>query len=168
MDEALYACRFVQFTAAMLLFGTAAFRIYALAGSDDRAASNMLSRFDACFGQLLLIASVIALISAITLLQCQAAEMTGSSAAAMDLTAVGAVLLDTRFGRVWRWHLLLAAILVLVCLYRQPKRPVVLILSLGLEINQNYQMLGSACNAPTVRRFRSISGISSLTGRLSA
>ena len=132
MDEALYPCRFVHFTAAMLIFGTAAFRMYALAGSDSRAASNMLARFDSCFGQLLLIASAIALISAIALLQCQAAEMTGSSAAAVDWTAVGAVLLDTRFGRVWRWHLLLAALLVLVCLYRQPKRPVVLILSLGL------------------------------------
>ena len=123
---------FVQFAAAMLIFGTAAFRMYALAGSDSLAASNMLARFDPCFGQLLLIASAIALISAIALLQCQAAEMMGSSAAAVDLTAVGAVLLDTRFGRLWRWHLLLAALLVLVCLYRQPKRPVVLILSLGL------------------------------------
>jgi putative copper resistance protein D len=132
MDEALYVCRFVQFTAAMLIFGTAAFRIYALAGVDTGAASSILARFDACFGRLLLIASVIALISAIALLQCQAAEMTGLSAAAMDLTAVGAVLFETRFGRVWRWHLLVAAILVLVCLCRQPKRPVVLILSLGL------------------------------------
>jgi putative copper resistance protein D len=132
MDEALYVCRFVQFTTTMLIFGTAAFRIYALAGSDDRLASNMLARFDACFGQVLLISAVIALISAIALLHCQAAEMAGSSAAAMDLTAVGAVLFDTRFGRVWRWHLLLAALLVLACVYRKPKRPIVLILSLGL------------------------------------
>src|SRR3954462_2765216 len=132
MDEALYVCRFVQFTAAMLIFGTAAFRIYALAGGVTGAASSILARFDACFGKLLLIASVIALISAIALLQCQAAEKTGLSAAALDLTAFGAVLFDTRFGRVWRWHLLVAAILVLVCLCRQPKRPVLLILSLGL------------------------------------
>jgi putative copper resistance protein D len=131
MDEALHVCRFLQFTAAMLIFGTAAFRMYALAGSADRAASNILARFDACFGQLLLIASVIALISAIALLQCQAAAMTGSSAAVTDLTAVGAVLFDTRFGRVWRWHLLLAAMLAVVCLYRQPKRLVVLTFSLG-------------------------------------
>src|SRR5437764_12880930 len=108
MNEVLYACRFVQFTAAMLIFGTAAFRTYALAGSDDRLASTMLARFDARFGQVLLISAVIALISAIALLPCQAAEMAGSSAAAMDVTAVGAVLFDTRFGRVWRWHLLLA------------------------------------------------------------
>ena len=34
MNEVLYACRFVHFTAAMLIFGTAAFRIYALPGND--------------------------------------------------------------------------------------------------------------------------------------
>src|SRR3984893_934983 len=61
MDEALYACRFVQFTAAMLIFGTAAFRVYALAGSDAGAASIILSAFDACFGRVLLVASLVAL-----------------------------------------------------------------------------------------------------------
>jgi copper resistance protein D len=132
MDEALYACRFVQFTAAMLIFGTAAFRVYALAGSDTGAASIILSAFDACFGRVLLVASVIALISAIALVLCQAAEMAGSPSAAADYAAVSAVLLETRFGRVWRWHLLLAAILVLACLGRQLWRPVVLLLSLGL------------------------------------
>ena len=132
MDEALYACSFVQFTAAMLIFGTAAFRVYALAGSDTGAASIILSAFDACFGRVLLVASVIALISAIALVLCQAAEMAGSPSAAADYAAVSAVLLETRFGRVWRWHLLLAAILVLACLGRQLWRPVVLLLSLGL------------------------------------
>jgi putative copper resistance protein D len=58
--------------------------------------------------------------------------MAGSSAAAVDFAVVGAVLLETRFGRVWCWHLLLAAILVLACLGRHPRRPVVLVLSLGL------------------------------------
>ena len=132
MDEALYACRFVQFTAAMLIFGTAAFRVYALAGSDAGAASIILSAFDACFGRVLLVASLVALISAIALLLCQAAAMAGSPAATADVAAVSAVLLETRFGRVWCWHLLLAAILVLACLGRQLWRPVVLLLSLGL------------------------------------
>src|SRR5438874_1722602 len=132
MDEMLYACRFVQFTAAMLIFGTAAFRMYALAGSDAGAASIILSAFDACFGCVLLAASVIALISAIALLLCQTAAMAGSPAAAADVATVSAVLLETRFGRVWCWHLLLAAILVLACLNRQPRRPVILLLSLGL------------------------------------
>jgi putative copper resistance protein D len=131
MNEVLYACRFIQFTAAMLIFGTAAFRVYALTGGDSRAASGFLAGLDARFGSLLLIASLIALISAVALVFCQAAEMAGSPAAAVDLATVSAVLFDTRFGRVWSCHLLLAAILAFACLPRQPRRPAVLILSLG-------------------------------------
>jgi len=130
--EALYACRFVQFAAVMLLFGTAAFRVYALPGSTGRAAGNILARFDASFGQALLLASFVALVSTIALLLCQTAEMTGSFGSAMDFAALDAVLFDTRFGRVWCWHLLLAAMLVPACCYRQPRRPAVLILAFGL------------------------------------
>lgn len=132
MDEALYACRFVHFAAAMLLFGAAAFRVYALPGNPDRAAAKILARFDAFFGQVLLIASFVALVSGVALLICQTAEMTGSFAAAMNFAALDAVLFDTRFGRVWCWHLLLAAVLILACCYRQPRRPAVVILALGL------------------------------------
>jgi copper resistance protein D len=132
MDEALYACRFLQFTAEMLIFGTAAFRIYALVGSDSRTASSILAEFDAWVRHVVLAAALVALISAMALVLCQAAAMAGSPAAAVDFAAVSAVLLETRFGRVWCGHLLLAAILVLACLGRQPRRPVVLFLSLGL------------------------------------
>src|SRR6516164_3264238 len=112
MDEALYACRFVHFAAAMLLFGTAAFRVYALPGNTDRAGANILAKFDASFGQVLRIVSLVALFSAMALLLCQTAEMTGSFGGAIDFAALEAVLLDTRFGRVWCWHLLFAAMLV--------------------------------------------------------
>jgi putative copper resistance protein D len=132
MDEALYVCRFVQFTAAMLIFGTAAFRIYALAGVDAGAASSILARFDAYFRPMMLAAALFALISAIALVLCQAAAMAGSPAAAGDFATLSAVLSETRFGRVWCWHLLLAAMLVLACLHQRPRRPVVLILSTGL------------------------------------
>jgi putative copper resistance protein D len=132
MDEALYVCRFLQFTAAMLIFGTAAFRIYALAGSDAGGVSSILARFDAFFGPVMLAAALVALVSAIALVLCQAAAMAGSPAAAGDFATVNAVLFETRFGRVWCCHLLLAAMLVLACLHQRPRRPVVLILSLGL------------------------------------
>src|SRR5690349_16090065 len=132
MDEALYVCRFVQFTAAMLIFGTAAFRMYALAGVDAGAASSILARFDAYFRPMMLAAALFALISAIALVLCQAAAMAGSPAAAGDFATLSAVLSETRFGRVWCWHLLLAAMLVLACLHQRPRRPVVLILSTGL------------------------------------
>ena len=91
MDEALYACRFVQFTAAMLIFGTAAFRVYAFAGSDTRTASSILAGFDAWFGNVALAAAMVALISAVALLLSQAAAMAGSPAAAVDFAAVSAV-----------------------------------------------------------------------------
>src|ERR1700736_5914869 len=132
MDKMLYACRFVQFTAAMLIFGTAAFRVYAPADSDTRTPSSILAEFDAWFGNVALAAALVALISAIALVLCQAAAMAGSPAAAVDFGVVGAMLLETRFGRVWCWHLLLAAILVLACVGRHPRLPVVLFLSLGL------------------------------------
>src|SRR5947207_11282016 len=132
MDEALYACRFVQFTAALLIFGTASFRIYALASSDTRDAPSIITGFDAWCGRVMLATALVALISAMALVLCQAVAMAGSPAAAGDVAAVSAVLLETRFGRVWCWHLLFAAILVLVCLGRHPGRPAVLTLSLAL------------------------------------
>src|ERR1700730_14892886 len=132
MDEALYACRFVQFTAAMLIFGTASFRIYALAGSDIRTASSILAGFDAWFGHVALASALVALISAMSLVLCRPAANRDTETASIDFAAVTAVLLETRFGRVWCWHLLLAAILVLACLGPHPRQPVVLLLSLGL------------------------------------
>jgi copper resistance protein D len=132
MDEALCVCRFVQFTAAMLIFGTAAFRVYALSDGDPRAASSILARFDGCFGRVMLIGSLVALISGVALLLCQAAAMAGSAAAMIEFAAVGAVLFDTWFGRVWLLHLLLAAMLVGACLGRHPKWPTLALLSLAL------------------------------------
>jgi putative copper resistance protein D len=132
MDEVLYACRFVHFTAAMLIFGAGSFRLYALAGSNAPAPAIFLAAFDAWLGQVTGVAAILALVSALALLLAQSAAMAGSPAAAIDPATVEAVLLETRFGRVWCWHLLLAAILVLVCLSRHRSRPVVLILSLAL------------------------------------
>jgi putative copper resistance protein D len=132
MDESLFACRFVQFTAAIVVFGVAAFRVYALAGTESSAATGLLARFDARFDQVMLSAAMVAVISAMAFVFCQAATMAGSPAAAFDLTAAAAVLFDTRFGRVWCWHILIAAALVFGCLGRNPKRPVALLLSLAL------------------------------------
>jgi putative copper resistance protein D len=77
--------------------------------------------------------AIVALVSALALLLCQAAAMASSPAAAIDPVTVTAVLFETRFGRVWLWHLLLAILLVSVCL-GQPRgqQPIVLIFSLLL------------------------------------
>src|SRR5437660_1546151 len=115
----------------MLIFGAAAFRVYALTGSDIRTAPNILAEFDAWFGHVALAAALVALISAIALLLCQTAAMAGSPAAALDFATVSVVLFETHYGRVWCWHLLFAAILALVCLGRHLRRPVGLPLSLS-------------------------------------
>ena len=133
MDASLYVCRFVQFAAAMVIFGANAFRYYALAGVHASTAPSILAGFDTWLGRLTLASVIVALLSALALLLCQAAAMAGSSAASIDPAVVTAVLFETRFGRVWCWHLLLATTLVLVCLDQPPRRqPVILIVSLLL------------------------------------
>src|SRR5690349_6803145 len=131
MEEALYLCRFVQFTAAVVVFGASAFRFYALGG--DAFAAGVVAEFDCWSGRVARVSAFLALVSALALLLFQAASMTGSLAAAIDPATVAAVLFHTRFGRVWCWHLLFAIFLVLACLGRPRRRhPVILTLSLLL------------------------------------
>ena len=130
----LYACRFVQFTAAIVIFGAFAFRFYALPAGDARAAmQRILVQFDAWLGRMTLATAIVALVSALALLLCQAAAMAGSPAAAIDPKTLTAVLFETRFGRVWVWHLLLAILLLLACLGRpRGRQPLILVFSLLL------------------------------------
>lgn len=133
MDEAIYLCRFAHFAAAMVIFGTVSFRLYAVAGGDASAAPSLLAGFDAWLRQVTRATAIVALVAALALLLCQTGVMAGSPAAAIDPATVTAVLFETRFGWVWCWHLLFALVLVLACLARPLRRqPVILILSLGL------------------------------------
>jgi putative copper resistance protein D len=131
MDEALYACRFVQFASAMVVFGSTAFPLYALRG--ELTTPGPIAAFSGWLGRLALMSAILALISAIALLFCQSANMAGSPAAAFDPATISAVLFETRFGRVWCWHLLIAVFLVAACLGRpRRRRPIILVLSLLL------------------------------------
>ena len=126
MAEALYACRFVQFTAAMMIFGTASFRLFAVR-------RGSIAGLNAWSGNLMFTAALVALVSAVALLLCQSSVIAASAAAAMDPSTIRAALFEPRFGRVWSWHLLIALLLVLACIDRQDNRQaVVLILSLML------------------------------------
>jgi len=118
MDDALIACRAIQFASAMLAFGGAAFRLYAIEGGDPDA----LAEFDTRLGGLLLVAALIAFLSGLALVPIIAGTMAGSVSAVFDWTTISAALLRTSFGRVWRWHLFAAALLVAVCAVR-PVRP---------------------------------------------
>jgi putative copper resistance protein D len=118
MDDALIACRAVQFVSAMLAFGGAAFRLYAVKGGDPDA----LASFDARLQGWLLVSALITFLSGLAVVPIIGGTMAGSASALFDWTTISAVLLRTSFGRVWRWHLLTAALAVLVCAVR-PRRP---------------------------------------------
>src|SRR3954447_17574739 len=113
MEQTLLAYRAVNFIAAMLVFGGAAFRFYALEDGDP----DLLAAFEAWLGKFLLLAASAALLSALALVPLTAGMMAGS-AAALDWSTISAVLGQTGFGRVWRWHLLAAALLVILCTIR--------------------------------------------------
>jgi putative copper resistance protein D len=119
MYEAFIACRAVHFAAAMLLFGAATFRLYAV----DRSDPATLLVFDAQLRFTLLVSAVVALLSALAMVPCVGGRMAGSPAAAFDGSTLSAVLLHTSFGRAWRWHLAIAALLVVACAIRRVGTP---------------------------------------------
>ncbi len=104
---ALALCRFAHFLAAMLAFGTSAY-LWAYAPERLRLALSPVVR------RLALVASLVALLTAIAWLALESASMADEWSAAIDPDAIGAVLTDTAFGHVWAAHLVLSAGLVAV------------------------------------------------------
>jgi putative copper resistance protein D len=104
---ALALCRFAHFLAAMLAFGMSAY-LWAYAPERLRLALSPIIR------RLTLIASILALITAIAWLALESASMADEWSAAVDPGQIGAVLTDTAFGHMWALHLALAATLVAV------------------------------------------------------
>ena len=104
MSEALVLCRFVHFSAVLMLFGAWLFRPLLL-----KAPVPTLDRHLAQLARWL---TTIALVSGVTWALLITASMAGSAAAAFDPDTVGVVLGNTFFGHVWRWHLLINALLL--------------------------------------------------------
>ena len=104
---ALALCRFAHFLAAMLAFGMSAY-LWAYAPQRLRLALSPIIR------RLTLIASILALITAIAWLVLESASMVDEWSAAVDPGPIGAVLTDTAFGHIWALHLALAVTLVAV------------------------------------------------------
>jgi len=115
MTEAWIAARFVHFAAAMAVFGTGAFRVYAFAGSTIPADAQARAALDARFRQAMLIAAVVVFLSALAIVPPIAIEMAGSAAAAFDPGVWHAVLFETEFGTVWCWHMGAAVALMVLC-----------------------------------------------------
>jgi putative copper resistance protein D len=107
---ALALCRFAHFLAAMLAFGMSAY-LWAYAPERLRLALSPVAR------RIALIASLVALVTAIAWLMLEAASMADVWGAAIDPEAIAAVLTDTAFGPVWAAHLVLAAGLVAVIVF---------------------------------------------------
>ena len=104
---ALALIRFVHFMAAMLAFGMSAY-LWLYAPERLRLALSPAAR------RLALIASVVALLTAVAWLQLEAAAMAGDLSAALDVSVIGTVLSDTAFGHAWAAHLVLAALVAVV------------------------------------------------------
>ncbi|MEO3726166.1 copper homeostasis membrane protein CopD [Pseudomonas syringae] len=104
MSEALVLCRFLHFIVVLMLFGAWLFRPLLLKGE-----APLLDRHLARLARWL---AAIALASGVIWALLITASMAGSAAAAFDPATVELVLGHTFFGQVWRWHLLINALLL--------------------------------------------------------
>jgi putative copper resistance protein D len=104
MSEALVLCRFVHFIVVLMLFGAWLFRPLLL---KDEAL-----QVDRHLARLARWLAAVALLSGIAWALLITASMAGSAAAAFDPDTVSLVLGHTFFGQVWRWHLLINAVLL--------------------------------------------------------
>jgi len=104
MSEALVLCRFVHFAAVLMLFGAWLFRPLLL--------KEPALHVDRGLARLTRWLTAIALFSGILWTLLITATMAGSVPAAFDPPTVAKVLSDTSFGQVWRWHLLINAVLL--------------------------------------------------------
>jgi putative copper resistance protein D len=112
---ALVLCRFAHFMAAMLTFGMSAY-VWLYAPERLRLALSPVLR------RLALVASLVALITAIAWLMLESASMADDLSAAVAPALIGAVLTDTAFGHAWAAHLALAATLVAVVIFEPRAR----------------------------------------------
>jgi copper resistance protein D len=107
---ALALCRFAHFLAAVLAFGMSAY-LWAYAPERLRLALSPVVR------RLALVASLVALVTAIAWVAIESASMADDWSAAVDPGQIVAVLTDTAFGHAWAAHLVLAAALVAVVVF---------------------------------------------------
>ncbi|HXP03271.1 MAG TPA: copper homeostasis membrane protein CopD [Stellaceae bacterium] len=115
MAELLEAVRFVHFAAAMAAFGIGAFRLYAFAGDPAPAQAPARMALDRTLARTMTASATVALISALAMVPCVAAEMAAMSSAALDPLILRVVLFATEFGHVWCWHVGFAIALLALC-----------------------------------------------------
>jgi putative copper resistance protein D len=123
LAEALIICRFLHFSAAMLLFGASTFTGL-LAPAGLRTALEKSLRFSAS------IMVIVIAVTAILWLGLEAGEIGDGWSDAISTDIVSSVLSDTAFGQVWVWRLVLAAALIgALFLKKSLRRNALLVLS---------------------------------------
>lgn len=100
-------CRFLHFTVVLMLFGAWVFKPLLL--QHDTTLDKPLARISRWLVAL-------ALVSGLGWLLLVTASMAGAGAAAFDPATLQTVLGRTFFGQVWRWHLLINGLLLVVLL----------------------------------------------------
>ncbi|WP_439878457.1 copper homeostasis membrane protein CopD [Pseudomonas prosekii] len=106
MTDALVLCRFLHFVVVLMLFGVWVFR--PLLWTD--AAVNL----DRSLARITRWLTAVALLSGVTWLLLITASMAGDWSAAFAPSTLNLVLSKTFFGQVWRWHLLLNVLLMVL------------------------------------------------------
>jgi putative copper resistance protein D len=129
VDGVLIACRFLHFSAAMLLFGSSAFARFVLPNAKR---SGLTARASWPNGLLVLILAV----TGLGWFALEAGNAGSGLADAVNPAMWAALASATSFGQVWVWHLAISLVL-LVALVLPGKigRPVLLIGSAGLLIS---------------------------------
>lgn len=101
--------RFVQYMAVMILFGSSLFPYYALRRNGiDRDCRDDVAGF---VQGVAFHAALAALLSAVIWLGCEAILMSGDPGGYRESDTLLTVLNGTEFGRIWRWRLVLLAVL---------------------------------------------------------
>jgi putative copper resistance protein D len=113
VDEVLVIARLVHFASAMAAFGAAAFAVYAVDISAEDPQADAAVLFDRWNMRVVRVSAVVVLVSGLAIVPFVAVRMAGAASAALDPATIATVLSETEFGRVWCWHLLLAALLIL-------------------------------------------------------
>src|SRR5579875_1666259 len=105
MNAALMISRFAQFGGVMLLFGISLFRLRFNPESDGRICLRW-------YRQAPIAAAIITMASSLAWLDFVAGTMGDDGSKAASLRTIAAVLFHTRFGHVWQWNLVAAAIVL--------------------------------------------------------
>ena len=116
MAELLQAVRLIHFAGVMVAFGIGAFRLYAFAGELAVANAPARKALDRTLTRMMVVFAAIALLSAVAMVPCVAAEMAAMPRAALDPLILKVVVVATEFGHAWCWHVGFAAALLVVCL----------------------------------------------------